>query len=279
MMDIDSGLMAIDNPATDDVYFTHVEQYFVNQGKAIETWGKAAMALETGNPFEAPADETAEAETLRKGNIALYEKILANARMGKGTELTAAEITALGTWTAAITEDDDTEVLEAQFDDNATRAYTQVTVDGVPTVPVELEVKEPGTDAVKLANMLAGTTTYTGFGAKVAIPGGDGVNFSIAWSQLKADTVASDTEASFMDGNRTVKPYGGGEVKTTLIELGVTYDLGGGATLGASVDKKTAESMMITTKEIDDSNYSHGRVGEVSSEDTTTLEATLAFSF
>ena len=83
-----------------------------------------------------------------------------------------------------------------------------------------------------------------------------------------------------------IAAYGGGSVKTTLIELGVSYDLGGGATLNAGIDKKSAESVMIATAmtagaatEDDTSDDKYARVGTVSTTDTTTLSASIAFSF
>ena len=76
----------------------------------------------------------------------------------------------------------------------------------------------------------------------------------------------------FSDNGTAVTPYKGGSVKTTLIELGVSYDLGGGATLGAGIDKKSAESITISTED-------GARVGKVSTADTTTLSASVAFSF
>ena len=151
-------------------------------------------------------------------------------------------------------------------------APVDVVVDPAP-VDVEIEPADPGNPAY--ANVRAGTTAYTGFGASVSVPAGEGTSFSIGYSTFKAETTAEEVKAGtmFHDGNDMVTPYGGGQsVKTSLIELGVSYDLGGGATLGASIDKKSVESVMIST-------VNGARVGKVEEADTTTLEAAISFSF
>ena len=130
-------------------------------------------------------------------------------------------------------------------------------------------------------NVVAGTTEYTGFGGSVSVPAGEGTSFTIGYSSYKADTRPEETSGmSFYDGEKmmAVDPYGGGSVKTSLIELGVSYELGGGATLNASIDKKSVESVMISTMaKADGSGYA--RVGSVKETDTTTLEASVSFSF
>ncbi|MCY4100861.1 MAG: hypothetical protein OXF46_08055 [Rhodobacteraceae bacterium] len=80
------------------------------------------------------------------------------------------------------------------------------------------------------------------------------------------------------DGARTAHGAGNGTAETKLIEVDFTYDLGGGATLKASIDKEDAEKLNYTDA-ADTALASSVAGARVSSEDTTTLEAVIAFSF
>ena len=101
----------------------------------------------------------------------------------------------------------------------------------------------------------------TGLGVKASMSAGEGATFSVGYSTLKVEqmtTTATDTR-------------GNGTAKTKLIEVDFSYDLGGGATLKAGIDKKDEESL------IPDANSTG--VATVDTTDTTTLEAAIAFSF
>jgi len=95
----------------------------------------------------------------------------------------------------------------------------------------------------------------TGLGVKASMSAGEGATFSVGYSTLKLE---QDATAAVFDGT----------AKTKLIEVDFTYDLGGGATLTAGIDKKDEESLESI----------FGGVTVVP-KDTTTLEAAIAFSF
>ncbi len=280
------------------VAWSKQEAYFVAQAKALEDWKTYVTTTEhTGvvNPFAAPADEAlgSDDQDARLDNIKLFNQILENAKMGMGTVVTTDQNTALGTFTAELTNVTDTaDVDETTLPTAADTAITAVTLrangrltaaQGTAITAITVnpathgykEAAEVAEDAIPAAaNVLAGTTAYTGFGGKVSVPAGEGTSFSIAYSTFKADTMPED-DVVFRDSEgMTVEAYGGGSVKTTLIELGVSYDLGGGATLNAGIDKKSAEKI-----EIDYNEDRTARVGTKSTEDTTTLSASVAFSF
>ena len=162
---------------------------------------------------------------------------------------------------------------------------TGVTVtEGTAGTPTKVDIVTP---VPEKRTALAGTTEYTGMGASVDIPGGEGTTFTIAYSSMKAETLSDPNEgttynADFVDENGKVhnvevEPFGGGSVKTTLIKFGVTYDLGGDASLGVSIEQKSAEKMLISTERMDDGSYA--RIGKVDSNDITTLKASVAFTF
>ncbi|MYG09651.1 MAG: hypothetical protein F4170_02200 [Rhodobacteraceae bacterium] len=259
---VDSGLGAFDGR-------TKAQLHYLDQVEALETWRSAAMKLDA-NPFKAPEDETAANERIRLANVELFNRILENANMGKGTQLTADQITALNTFTVDIAEDSNTDVLEAEFGTNADTAIGNVH-QSVQDMPLSTHMSEK--DAIPAADK--------GFGLKADVPAGEGVGFTIGYSQFTADTTASSDKTFRTADGMEIKPYGGGSVKTTMIELGVTYDLGGGATFKAGMEKKSAESIMISTKDVsdEDEDAEYARVGDVKSNDTTTLKATLAFTF
>ena len=96
----------------------------------------------------------------------------------------------------------------------------------------------------------------TGLGVKASMSAGEGATFSVGYSTLKF-------EQDQVNGNNR-----DGIAKTKLIEVDFTYDLGGGASLSAGIDKKDEESL-----------EDGSGAARVIPKDTTTLEATIAFSF
>ena len=96
---------------------------------------------------------------------------------------------------------------------------------------------------------------YSGLGVKASMSAGEGATFSVGYSTLKLE---QDVNAANFAGT----------AKTKLIEVDFTYDLGGGATLSAGIEKKDEE----TAERI-------SNVATVVPKDTTTLEAAIAFSF
>ncbi|MYG43285.1 MAG: porin [Rhodobacteraceae bacterium] len=94
-----------------------------------------------------------------------------------------------------------------------------------------------------------------GLGVKASMSAGEGATFSVGYSTLKLEQDAGGTSYD-------------GTAKTKLIEVDFTYDLGGGATLSAGIDKKDEESLARGTS-----------AATVVPKDTTTLEAAIAFSF
>ena len=112
----------------------------------------------------------------------------------------------------------------------------------------------PGTDAVPakaITEPVAGK--WTGIGAKVAIPAGEGASISVGYSRMKKD-VSSD--------------MGSASAKSSRIELDFSYDLGGGATFTAGIDKDDKEELMTD-----------GESFMTTSSDKTTLEAAISMSF
>ncbi|MCY3725451.1 MAG: hypothetical protein OXF95_02305 [Rhodobacteraceae bacterium] len=103
---------------------------------------------------------------------------------------------------------------------------------------------------------IKGSHENTGLGVKASMSAGEGATFSVGYSTRKLEQDGAGT-----DHDRTVK--------TKLIEVDFTYDLGGGATLSAGIDKKDEEKLDLDS----------GNNTIVDPEDTTTLEAAIAFSF
>ena len=104
-----------------------------------------------------------------------------------------------------------------------------------------------------------GSQENSGLGVKASMSAGEGATFSVGYSTLKLE----QSGASGQSNN--------GTATTKLIEVDFSYDLGGGATLKAGIDKKDAESL--------DSSANDGDNATVVASDTTTLEAAIAFSF
>ena len=96
----------------------------------------------------------------------------------------------------------------------------------------------------------------TGLGVKASMSAGEDATFSVAYSTRKLE---QDAPVGKNDGT----------AKTKLIEVDFSYDLGGGVTLNASIDKKNEESL-------ETNNVGHTVLVP---KDTTTLEAAIAFSF
>ncbi len=103
-----------------------------------------------------------------------------------------------------------------------------------------------------------GSKENSGLGVKASMSAGEGATFSVGYSTLKLDQMGASGE-----GNN-------GTTKTKWIEVDFSYDLGGGATLEAGIDKKDTET--LTSAESGDD----ATLGTV---DTTTLEAAISFSF
>ncbi len=106
---------------------------------------------------------------------------------------------------------------------------------------------------------ITGSQENSGLGVKASMSAGEGATFSVAYSTLKRENDSS--EAAFDD-----------TLTTKLIEVDFSYDLGGGATLSAGIDKKDAEMNVEATA-------GGATAGDVTTKDTTTLEAAIAFSF
>ena len=104
---------------------------------------------------------------------------------------------------------------------------------------------------------------YTGLGVKASMSAGEGATFSIGYSTLKLEQTGLGDPPVALNGT----------AKTKQIEVDFSYDLGGGATLNAGIDKKDAE----TIEELGTGNPPGA--GAVDSTDTTTLEVAIAFSF
>ena len=111
------------------------------------------------------------------------------------------------------------------------------------------------------------TQENTGLGVKASMSAGEGATFSVGYSTHKLEqNGVQGTE----DSNEGLDVNYDGTTKTKLIEIDFSYDLGGGATLKAGIDKKDGESLNAGS----DSNRA-----TVDPEDQTTLEAVIAFSF
>ena len=295
--------------------WNRVQAHFVTQYEALnklnDEFPTGTGATNANNPFIAPTGDPT-------GNYASFLTLARHAedelRMGRGLDLTDEQFLLLANEIRRTTDSSLTDAFTISTDDEtagqvvppdaitptddneeAVAARERVRkiltalnasriVDGV--LRDDQILSEKGTADINspaFPNVLAGTTEYTGLGASFAIPAGEGTNLTVAFSRLTAQTTPGSLPEGtrFDDGDSSkIKPYGGGEVKTDLIKLGIEYALGGGATLNASVEQKSTEEIMIVTQKLeDDDDYNHERVGKKSAFDTTTLKATLAFSF
>ena len=109
----------------------------------------------------------------------------------------------------------------------------------------------------------------SGLGVKASMSAGEGATFSVGYSTLKLEQVDLRATGDQQPSAAT------GTAKTKLIEVDFSYDLGGGATLNAGIDKKDSESISATYP--DTPGAANGFA--VTSSDTTTLEAAISFSF
>ena len=107
-----------------------------------------------------------------------------------------------------------------------------------------------------------GSKENTGLGIKASMSAGEGATFSVGYSTLKLEQ-KSNTAANL--------GYNG-TAKTKLIEVDFSYNLGGGATLSAGIDKKDAESIV-------DPGATETNASTLTAKDTTTLEAKISMSF
>ncbi|MCY3674238.1 MAG: hypothetical protein OXH65_05925, partial [Paracoccaceae bacterium] len=117
-----------------------------------------------------------------------------------------------------------------------------------------------------IADDVKATQEYTGLGVKASMSAGEGATFSVGYStqKLEQNGAQGDDSTTGVDVNYD------GTATTKLIEVDFSYDLGGGATLKAGIDKKDAETLEAGTGD---------NKAMVKSTDTTTLEAAIAFSF
>ncbi|MDE2675103.1 MAG: hypothetical protein OXH65_08355, partial [Paracoccaceae bacterium] len=102
----------------------------------------------------------------------------------------------------------------------------------------------------------------TGLGVKASMSAGEGTTFSVGYSTHKLEQKTID--------NPDPGTGGDGTAKAKKIEVDFTYDLGGGATLSAGIDKEDAEKINVDA---------FAGNAQIEASDTTTLEAAIAFSF
>ena len=112
------------------------------------------------------------------------------------------------------------------------------------------------------ADIELGTQENTGLGVKATVPAGEGASFSVGYSTHKLE----------QKSNTAANVGYNGTPKTKLIEVDFSYDLGGGATLSAGIDKQDTET--ITTDATNPTNPS-----TITPSDKTTLELKIAMSF
>ena len=106
-----------------------------------------------------------------------------------------------------------------------------------------------GTPAMPVPDQVV-AGNWTGLGAKVAIPAGEGASISVGYSRMKKDVSAD---------------MGSGSATSSKIELDFSYDLGGGATFTAGIDKESNEELRT-----DGNSFSTTSSGK------TTLEAAIS---
>ena len=148
-----------------------------------------------------------------------------------------------------------------------------------------------------------GSMEYTGLGISASIAAGEGSTFTIGYSRREGETNGAATSYAYsVDGTGTLfdddttndpaeTPVANQAVaslssEVSKIELGLTYDLGGGATLKGSVKKEDHEITntfsAVGNTNLVDSSGDNPAVKSVSSMETdsiTTLELKIAFSF
>ncbi|MCY3626246.1 MAG: hypothetical protein OXG88_01205 [Gammaproteobacteria bacterium] len=158
-----------------------------------------------------------------------------------------------------------------------------------------------GSDIV-LNNEKLGAMENKGLGLKASMSAGEGAKFSLAYSKLdseggKTEGWAAPTGTDIAGDAATRAATNAITLTTTseakLLEVGFEYDLGGGATFKASVEKKDTETMytladagdpVATTDSLDSivqgrENATNDPHSFTTSTDVTTLKALVAFSF
>lgn len=137
-----------------------------------------------------------------------------------------------------------------------------------------------------------GKVENKGLGVSASIPAGEGSSLSVAYSKWDSEQStatkgwysAAGTDQGDTDSNVT----GTVEEEVKLIAVSFSYDLGGGATFKAGVEKKDTEKTHTLTASGDTGLFPDGgdegtdldsSAKFMDTTDTTTLTAKLAFSF
>ena len=133
-----------------------------------------------------------------------------------------------------------------------------------------------------------GTQEWSGLGAKASMSAGEGATFSLAYSTNKVEYAATHTivdgspNTPVTSNSEDLNHYNGSH-KTKKIEIDFSYDLGGGATFNAGIDKQDGEGPTnlnigdTTASRAADADGARG-ISETPA-DVTTLSASIAFSF
>ena len=127
----------------------------------------------------------------------------------------------------------------------------------------------PSTNPAFPDRSVGASQEYSGLGVKASMSAGEGATFSIGYSTLKLE------QADLRSGSIIHQDDPTGNTKTKLIEVDFSYDLDGGATLTAGIDKKDAGSISPVYESLQGALNGFA----VQSTDTTTLETVIAFSF
>ena len=116
-----------------------------------------------------------------------------------------------------------------------------------------------GTAQTKTASdveMTGYNTERSGLGVSASIAAGEGATVSVAYSKVKTEHAVAGNPAGELTGNIANRKDGSDEegtlpldTETKLIELDFSYDLGGGATLGAGIDQEDNDGKKMTTLE------------------------------
>ena len=141
--------------------------------------------------------------------------------------------------------------------------YKNIDLDPTNTTAFTISTDDNPLNVVEDDNSIElGSRENTGLGVKASMSAGEGATFSVGYSTLKLEQ-KSNTAANI--------GYNG-TAKTKLIEVDFSYDLGGGATLSAGIDKKDVES-------INDPGDAETTASSLGTKDITTLEAKISMSF
>ena len=133
-------------------------------------------------------------------------------------------------------------------------------------------------------NQWRGTKEWKGLGVKASMSAGEGATFSLGYSTNEVESTAknqnNDARAPAAESNAEARaPYNGSH-KTKKIEIDFSYDLGGGATFNAGIDKQDGEGPTNLNSGTDAATRAAagGGISETPA-DVTTLSASIAFSF